>query len=101
MIAGIAIGPVERFASLPVRVTVADTPFWLVRAEDGGLRLLLDACPHAGGELRPAGGLFVCPLHLWTFDVATGDCLNVPGERLRRFRTEVREGVLYAAGEED
>ncbi|WP_027092754.1 Rieske (2Fe-2S) protein [Cohnella thermotolerans] len=92
------IGPVDAFGSLPAFVEVDGTPYWLVRREDGGYRLLMALCPHAGGEVLRTDGMFYCPLHFWTFDETDGVCLNVRDERLARRDAEERDGSLYAVG---
>mgnify|MGYP000954971219 CR=1 FL=1 len=92
------IGPADAFGELPAEVDLDGTPYWLVRKEDGSYSLLMALCPHAGGEVRPANGLFFCPLHFWTFDGQDGACLNMDGERLMRRDVAVRDGILYAVG---
>lgn len=94
----IDFGPVGAFAELPAQVILEHAPYWLVRTPDGGYRLWLAVCPHAGGEIRPLDGMFFCPLHFWTFDAASGACLHDPEERLLYREVREREGRLYAVG---
>ena len=35
-------------------------------------------CPHQGGTVAPADGVFKCPLHSSTFDETTGERLSGP-----------------------
>ncbi|THF73096.1 Rieske 2Fe-2S domain-containing protein [Cohnella fermenti] len=92
------LGPVALYTSFPTEVNVDCVPYWLVREGEGGYRLLLALCPHAGGEIRWTGEQFLCPLHFWTFD-EHGGCLNVRDERLVRRDVELKDGILYAVGD--
>lgn len=54
-------------------------------------------CPHAGavlGEGMVDGGLLICPLHAFAFDVATGHCDDDPGCSVRAYPVRVREGTV-------
>ncbi|TVX96501.1 Rieske (2Fe-2S) protein [Cohnella terricola] len=92
------IGSVDDYSDFPAEVLLDNTPYWLVRAPEGGYRLLLAICPHAGGEIRPMNDVLFCPLHFWTFDSETGACVNVPGERLMSRNVIVRDRRLIAEG---
>ena len=49
------------------------------RPRDGGLYALDDRCPHRAGPLADGivgGGVVICPLHGWKFQLASGRCLN-------------------------
>lgn len=53
---------------------------------------LENRCPHRGGPLGQGfldGKTVFCPWHDWQVDVASGECLNVPGARVRRFPVRV------------
>jgi len=92
------IGAIDDFPNLPAEVVIDGAPYWLVLASGGGYRLLLSVCPHAGGEIRPAGEVLFCPLHFWTFDAESGACLNDPDEKLRSREVVVRDRRLLAVG---
>ena len=66
----------------------------LVFRLEGGRLVAYDAsCPHAGAQMRPEnerGGVLTCFLHQWQFDVATGDCINVPRCPLTAFEVQTR-----------
>lgn len=94
-----ALGPIDDFKTFPAEVLVDGIPYWLVRGEENRYKLLMALCPHAGGEVRWTGELFFCPLHFWTFDNQSGDCLNIRDERLVRKDVELQEGILYAIGD--
>lgn len=71
--------------------------FWL---DDPERVLVIDnACPHAGGNLsggEVAGNVVTCRWHQWQFDLDTGVCTHSDRARVRRFRAEVRDGVVWA-----
>lgn len=96
----IDLGPIDGYPSLPAEVSVNGSPYWLVRCEDGEYRLLSGLCPHAGGEVRPLNDVLFCPLHFWTFDARSGECQNMPDERLMRRQAIVEDGRLFAVGED-
>lgn len=65
---------------------------------DGIIYALDDACPHEGaslgaGEMKE--GCVSCPLHGWTFEVSTGNCINMPGVDAEKIELAVEEGVVY------
>jgi nitrite reductase/ring-hydroxylating ferredoxin subunit len=58
-----------------------------------------NTCPHAGGNLaggEVCGTVVACPWHHWQFDLESGICVHSPLARVRMYRSEVRDGVLYA-----
>jgi len=95
------------------------TPVIVVRAADGRIRVLLNACRHRGATLVEGSGStrrFTCPYHNWAYD--TDGCLvGVPDRRkgfdnidvathgLIEFPSEERHGFVWAvldpAGELD
>ena len=95
------------------------TPVIVVRAADGRVRVLLNACRHRGATLAEGSGCtrrFTCPYHNWAYD--TDGCLvGVPDRRkgfdnidvathgLIEFPSEERHGLVWAvldpAGELD
>jgi anthranilate 1,2-dioxygenase ferredoxin component len=95
------LGHPADYEQFPASVTLNGAPYWLVRQEEEGYRLLLALCPHAGGDVIAHGNLFFCPLHFWTFDQKDGTCQNVQGERLMQRKVEqTADGRLYAVGED-
>ena len=54
-------------------------------------------CTHAGGPLGDGyfeGATVTCPWHGWQFCVRTGQCLDVPGDRLNRYAVLVEGGRI-------
>ncbi|MDE0041667.1 MAG: Rieske (2Fe-2S) protein [Candidatus Poribacteria bacterium] len=64
---------------------------------DGEYYAIDNVCPHVGGVLhagKQEGGVIVCPIHEWKFDVKTGKCIW-PGEcELATFPLKVRGGDI-------
>jgi len=64
-------------------VSVADSPVFVVKGEDGAVRAFLNICPHRGARLlREARGnlrghRLSCFYHHWTFSTA-GECVTIP-----------------------
>jgi nitrite reductase (NADH) small subunit len=55
-------------------------------------------CPHSGGSLGHGWveeGEVVCPLHRWRFRLIDGRCTTIPGERVHRFRCELRGDEVW------
>ncbi len=56
-----------------------------------------NTCPHAGGNLSGgsvSGGVVSCPWHHWEFDLDSGVCIHSPQAAVRRYPTEVRNGIV-------
>jgi len=70
----------------------------LIRTE-AGLFALDDHCPHRSGPMSEGlvdaeGGAIACPWHQWSFDLATGACKNIPGQKIKTFQVVEKEGVV-------
>ncbi|MEX1097397.1 MAG: Rieske 2Fe-2S domain-containing protein [Planctomycetales bacterium] len=64
----------------------------------GTLFALDDRCPHRGGSLGTgtlADGRISCPLHGWQFDVASGQCVDRPGQGVRVYPVFVAGDDLF------
>lgn len=58
---------------------VGDQLVAVFRSRDGALFATQATCPHRKGPLADGlvgGSTLVCPLHEWTFDLATGKTVN-------------------------
>ncbi|SDT92175.1 nitrite reductase (NADH) small subunit [Verrucomicrobium sp. GAS474] len=72
-----------------VRIALART--------EAGLFALDDHCPHRAGPMSEGwldGEKIACPWHQWTFDLRTGHCTNIPGQKIRTFEVIENEGVV-------
>jgi len=66
--------------------------------EPGGVVVMDNACPHASGNLsggEVVGNTVTCPCHQWKFDLATGVCTHSPLARVRRYPSEIRDGIVW------
>jgi nitrite reductase (NADH) small subunit len=71
---------------------------------DGVYRAYRNFCPHAGapicrGEISrlPETGerqILRCPWHAWEYDLATGENVRLPADRLDSFPVEVVDGQI-------
>jgi nitrite reductase (NADH) small subunit len=65
---------------------------------DGRVFAFDNTCPHLGGSLGKGtlrNNTVICPLHHWTFELATGKCLNgSPGEEVSRYEVKVEKGKI-------
>ena len=56
-----------------------------------------DECIHQGGPLGEgylSGKCVSCPWHGWEFDVTTGECEDMPGEKLGTYATRLEGGKV-------
>jgi nitrite reductase (NADH) small subunit len=61
---------------------------------DGKYYVLDNTCPHAGGPLAEGSiddGYCVCPWHLWSFKLDTGQLRDMPGVEITTYKTRVLE----------
>ncbi|MGH8929903.1 MAG: Rieske (2Fe-2S) protein, partial [Egibacteraceae bacterium] len=69
----------------------------VVLVVDGQVNAVDARCPHRRGPLAEGvvrDGVVTCPWHWYRFDVRTGECLNAPAYRLRRYAVIERDGDL-------
>ena len=94
----ITVGKLDEIPRLGSRVVeTAEGEIALFRANDDRVFALRDACPHKGGPLSQGmvfGHSVACPLHNWSFDLATGEA-NGPDEGCAgRYETKVEGGEV-------
>ena len=81
----------------PILVTVDGTDVFLYRRSEEILAIG-NECPHQGGNLCDGwidGDIVTCPLHGWEFDLRSGVCMTIPGERVLAYRATVEDGAVY------
>ncbi len=69
------------------------------RSGDDQVRVLDDACPHAGGSLSGGhihDGCVVCPWHGWPFDAQTGQCPDNPAVMVNTYPSRIVAGRVEA-----
>jgi len=62
-----------------------------------GLYALDDHCPHRSGPMSEGlleGDRIACPWHQWVFNLATGACVNIPGQKIMTYKVVEKEGVV-------
>jgi len=66
----------------PTKVTVFDVDYVIAKISSDEVICLLDACPHKGAALSQGRvttkGTFQCAYHGWSFNGATGACVEIP-----------------------
>lgn len=65
------------------------------RLRDGSVRALGAVCPHKGGPLADGladNGVVVCPLHGYTYDLATGREVSAEGKPVCTYDVTVSDG---------
>ena len=70
----------------------------IFRTREGKVFATDNRCPHRGGPLADgllAGEMVVCPLHLFKFHLATGDCDQAHVCEVETFPAEVRDGWVF------
>lgn len=86
---------IKNYESISV---VANGHFIAVGNNNGVYFAVSDICPHAG---MPIGGGFVeegcitCPHHFWQFDVKTGECPHIKGEKIETYECKILDGKVY------
>jgi nitrite reductase/ring-hydroxylating ferredoxin subunit len=96
----VELGRAADFASLPARVDLVDSAYYLTRQDDEW-RLFSAVCPHTGGGIEDEGDVFRCPNHSWAFDRRTGLPVDIAQWPMSRYDVEERDGVLVAHVESD
>lgn len=91
----VPLGERAAFTRFPAEVKIEHDEYFLVQNEDA-FRLMLAVCPHAGGPIVEQGDHFYCPFHMWSFDQASGECLNVRGAALECYDVVERDGQFVA-----
>ncbi|QDU00258.1 Rieske 2Fe-2S domain-containing protein [Gimesia aquarii] len=71
------------------------------KGQPGEFYAIHDCCPHQGASLVEGEGTgteIACPLHDWTFDVASGECHDFPEFPLTRYELKVEnDNILIEA----
>ncbi|MDF2958453.1 MAG: Rieske (2Fe-2S) domain protein [Paenibacillus sp.] len=86
------VGFASELKTLPKEITIDGELYYLNKAgEQDEYVLLSSTCPHAGGTVMSHENMLYCPLHMWTFDSQTGQCLNASSYCLDSWKVEARE----------
>jgi len=81
-------------------------PVAVLRVADQTVRVMKDACPHAGGSLSAGyvdseSGCVICPWHAWPFDLETGTCPDNEAYQVRTYPARIVGGRVMAKMDRD
>ena len=89
----ISLGPVDEIPVGEGRAFVVDgRQIAVFRLRDGSVRAVDAVCPHRGGPLSDGiadGRVVICPLHNYTYDLATGAEVANGGAAVQTFPVHV------------
>jgi toluene monooxygenase system ferredoxin subunit len=81
-----------------MRLVIADSHVIILAWPLGGeIKAFQGVCPHTNYPLETAefdGEVLTCPLHAWTWDLATGDPIHPQECRLAEYPVRIEEGVV-------
>ena len=90
-------GAVAKMKFTPGHAIQLDDRWLAVFPLDEGYRVIDNACPHANAPLCDStlrAGKVICHLHLWEFDLATGECDVGPDWAVKTYAARVVDGHL-------
>ena len=78
----------------------------VLRVTANRVRVMDDACPHAGGSLSAGqidadGGCVFCPWHGWPFDLETGRCPDNEAFGVQTYPVRIHQGRVLAKLSDD
>jgi toluene monooxygenase system ferredoxin subunit len=89
----------ETVAEGGMRLVIADAQLIVLAwPERGQLRAVQGVCPHTSTPLADAefdGRVLRCPLHFWSWDLATNQPIQPTEVRLAEYPVKVDEGIVY------
>ncbi len=95
--------PVARLEEIPdiggKEVIVDGTRICLFK-HDGRVFATAAECPHKGAPMACGwveNGTVSCALHGWQFDLQTGQCRNIPGQKIAAFAVRVQGSEVQVA----
>lgn len=93
------VKPTDQFVEGQVGYCDADGRSLFVYREQNDFRVYDSRCPHQVTNiphLALDGLRLTCPKHQWSFDIASGKCVEKGNRPLHRFQHKVENGRLYA-----
>lgn len=79
-------------------ITLNERALAVFRTGPGQVRVIDDACPHAGGSLSRGhieNGCVVCPWHAWAFSVEDGRCPDNPTIKVQTHRVRIENERVW------
>lgn len=92
--------PLAKLADIPPGrgLTVYRGPLMLALFEKDGETFAIEGtCPHRAAPLGEGWcehGTVSCPMHGWTFDLRTGECIDRADKPVRVFESRVIDGMV-------
>lgn len=82
-----------------MRIVIADAHLVvLVWPDNGAIKAFQGVCPHTNTPLADAafdGTVLTCPLHLWAWDMNTGQPTHEHATPLAEYPVKVQDGIIY------
>ncbi|MDQ0504532.1 toluene monooxygenase system ferredoxin subunit [Xanthobacter agilis] len=82
-----------------MRLVIADSHLIVLAwPEDGALKAFQGVCPHTNAPLSDAefdGRVLTCPIHNWTWDLASGAPIEPQESPLAEYPVKVEDGVVF------
>ena len=85
-------------------VKYKNKPLAIFKEKEGSFYAIEAYCKHQNALLpmnRAKNNVVICPRHQWKFNIKTGDCLNEPWARLKRFELEPEGDGLFLLEREE
>ena len=82
-----------------MRMVIADAHLIVLAwPENGALKAFQGVCSHTGTPLAEAefdGTVLTCPLHLWTWDMNSGQPIHEHAVALAEYPIRIEDGIVY------
>lgn len=78
----------------PVTIEYNNKKYFLTQSSEG-YKLLSSTCPHMGGEIELIDDKFICPIHQWSFDKSSGECMNSKNKKMEEYEVDIENGNIY------
>ena len=90
------IGSTNIFEHLPKLIEIQKKPYILTQDLEKNFVIYSAICPHQQNIVSDLKkDVWHCPSHDWTFDPASGNCLNIPNESLDKINIEIENEQVY------
>jgi toluene monooxygenase system ferredoxin subunit len=93
----------ETLAEGGMRLVIAGSQLVLLAYPDNGVvKGFQGVCPHTNAPFNDAefdGATLTCPLHLWTWDMNSGQPTHEHATPLAEFPVKIEDGVIYVDAE--
>lgn len=94
----IKVGKISEFKEGCAKVVECGVEIIAVFKKGNDFYAIDNSCSHRGGPLGESelDGVYVtCPWHAWRFDVVTGECPDIPGEKIKTYTCHIKDDELF------